>query len=81
MPSGRCCVQDVNRELIGAVRDVVHVELERERRLAQVAGDAVERAQVLDDRAGRGRAGPARGGRLRSAPWAVSGALELDRRA
>ena len=36
--------------MYGAVSHVVQVELEGERRFAQIARDAVERAEILDDR-------------------------------
>jgi hypothetical protein len=49
---GRRTIGDVNRQLIAAVGDVPHVELEEERRLAQVAADTLEGAEIFHDHAG-----------------------------
>ena len=54
-----CVVEHVDRQQVAAVGDVMDIDFERKRRLAQVAADAVERAQILHNfgRWGRRRAG------------------------
>ena len=66
-----------------AVFDAGEIELHRERRLAQIAADAVERAELARRSAAAARPplpGRAGGTRLRIDTFVVSAGAQLDRR-
>ena len=82
LPIGSPWFATSTSSMYGAVGDVVQVEIEEERRLAQVARDAVERAEILDQRRIPRRLRRARAARrrLRSVTCARDRVLQRERR-
>src|SRR5262249_1755486 len=77
VPEDGALIADIHAHHVRAVRNIVQVGVERERRFAKVARNAVERAEILGDfRLDRRLAGCARGGasgRRRSGRGATTG--------